>query len=342
MTDTVDLGRAAQLIQAAGPHTNDTVIEDIFSMVYAIVAWSLPKSGLRLREAALQTYVEKRMAAYVEQSPAAAKRAFVPPAGWSHAANLMAGTVPLERLVNPRGTSDRTVLQIHGGGFIIPLHNVYRARAVLQTTLVNAREAYMVHYRLAPEHPYPAGLDDVFSAYQYLLSKGKNPQDIIVFGDSAGGNLALALSLKLKEAGLPQPALLVLISPWTTMENDAPFRSKNAPKDLILGEGNANLFHEINYPTYVPGGMDAKDPRVSPVYGDLTGLPPMLIQAGGYELLVDDALQLAAKAASDGVQATLSIYPGMPHAFAMHLPELQESIDSYAEIRDWVNVWLRR
>ena len=126
------------------------------------------------------------------------------------------------------------------------------------------------------------------------------------------------------------------------MENDAPFRSKNAPKDLILGEGNANLFHEINYPTYVPGGMDAKDPRVSPVYGDLTGLPPMLIQAGGYELLVDDALQLAAKAASDGVQATLSIYPGMPHAFAMHLPELQESIDSYAEIRDWVNVWLRR
>ena len=164
-----------------------------------------------------------------------------------------------------------------------------------------------------------------------------------LFGDSAGGNLALALAVKLKEEKLPQPGLLVLDSPWATFETQSASRQGNVKKDLVLGETNQKMFYEINHPTYAPKGMKLSDPRLSLVKADLTGLPPMLIQAGAYELFRDDALTLAQKAAEDNVKVNpdhLSQYvPRLPN---MCIPELQESLDSYAEIQSFINLNLAK
>lgn len=131
--------------------------------------------------------------------------------------------------------------------------------------------------------------------------------------------------------------LLILDSPWTTLETESPSRKESVKRDLVLGEINPGMFHEINHPTYAKG-MNLSDPHLSPVYGDLTGFPPMLIQAGGYELFLDDGMKLAKKAAADNVKVTLTVYPGMSHDFALCLPELQDSIASFAEIRDFINL----
>ena len=144
--------------------------------------------------------------------------------------------------------------------------------------------------------------------------------------------------MKLKEENLPQPGLYVLDSPWTTLETKSPSRQGNVKKDLVLGETNKVMFHEINHPTYAPAGMKLSDVRLSPLHGDLTGLPPMLIQTGSYELFLDDATKLAEKAANDGVKVTLTVYPAMSHDFALCIPDLQDSIDSYAEIKDFINL----
>ena len=165
------------------------------------------------------------------------------------------------------------------------------------------------------------------------------PQDIVVFGDSAGGNLALALSLYLREHNKPQPGALILISLWTTFETNLPSRKNNADRDLILGKINPRMYNEVSKPSYGKG-LAAKDARISPLYANLQGLPPMLIQAGGYEMFLDESVALAKKAAADGTVVTLTVYPGMSHDFALLLPELKNSIDSFKEIRDFVNLHL--
>jgi acetyl esterase/lipase len=129
--------------------------------------------------------------------------------------------------------------------------------------------------------------------------------------------------------------MLLLASPWTTMETNLPSRKNNASKDLILGTNNPFMYKAVSTPAYGKG-YKAKDPRVSPVHADLTGLPPILIQTGGYELFLDENLALARKAAEAGVDITLTVYPAMSHDFALLLPELQESVDSFKEIRDFV------
>ncbi|WP_418926063.1 alpha/beta hydrolase [Dialister hominis] len=304
---------------------------------YAAPAWTLPSEGVQMENTAKQAYIYKEMYGRFHPAASSAKPAvFEAPDGWTYTRYSQDGLV-LEELTNPEGSGNRTILQLHGGGYIGPLHNGYRNQGVRQAVLSNARDTYMVNYRLAPRHTYPAALDDAMTAYRFMLKKGYKPENIIVFGDSAGGNLALALSAKLKEEKLPQPALLILDSPWTTLETESPSRKESVKRDLVLGEINPGMFHEINHPTYAKG-MNLSDPHLSPVYGDLTGFPPMLIQAGGYELFLDDGMKLAKKAAADNVKVTLTVYPGMSHDFALCLPELQDSIASFAEIRDFINL----
>ena len=182
-----------------------------------------------------------------------------------------------------------------------------------------------------------AALDDAAAVYRELLASGVRPENVIVIGDSAGGNLALALSLRLKEDGVAQPALLALISPWTTFEQTAPSRTANRERDLVLGSKGFPLYAEVQLrkPSYA-GEMDLNDPQLSPIYADLRGLPPMLIQVGGYELFLDDGLSLARRASSDDVEGTLTIYPGMPHDFPLLLPELDETAASLQEFKDFV------
>ena len=300
--------------------------------VWAAPAWSLPESGLKLEGAARQAHVAAMMERL--KHPTGKVAPFEAPDGWSYEKYEVDG-VKVEKLVNPALENDRVILQLHGGGYVLGQSDNHRKLAEIQGVLSEAREMYMVDYRLAPQNTYPAALEDAVKVYKDLLAKGKDPSRIIVTGDSAGGHLALSLALYMKDNNLPQPAMLLLASPWTTMETNLPSRKYNADKDLILGTNNPFMYKAVSKPAYGKG-YKAKDPQVSPVHADLTGLPPILIQTGGYELFLDENIALAKKAAEAGVDMTLTVYPAMSHDFALLLPELQDSVDSFEEIRDFV------
>ena len=303
-----------------------------FAPVSAAPAWELPDSGVELYGTAKQSYVAETVeAAYSKNNP---DNYFSAPDGWNYEI-LNLGKFNLEYLENPAGNPNRVILQLHGGGYVLALTNGHRNLAVKYGVLADAGKIYSVDYRIAPENVYPAALEDAVAAYQEILWRGATPEEIIVIGDSAGGNLTLALSLYLKEHGISQPKMLILVSPWATVQNNLPSRKYNAPRDLILGEGTP-LFEPVKKPVYSKG-LKAKDPRVSPIYADLKNLPPMLIQAGGCELFLDECLALAKKAAADNVKCTLTVYPEMSHDFALLLPNLQETLDSFREIRDFIN-----
>ena len=255
------------------------------------------------------------------------------PEGWIHE-RIRSKGLKLERLAMPAIQSSRVLLQLHGGGYQLAMQDIFRRMAALQAPCVGAGEAWMVHYRLAPQHVYPAALEDAVTAWDALRSQGRKASDIVLCADSAGANLALALCLELKRQCRAQPGFLALLSPWACMELDSPSRRNNARRDCVLGEGGP-LHHVVSTPSPYAGGLDLSDPKLSPVYAELSGLPPMLIQAGGHEALLDDALALAAKAASDGVEVSLTVYPGMPHDFALLLPDLPESRAALRELRDF-------
>jgi len=305
---------------------------------YAAPAWQLPAQGKVFTADAKQAYVADRMGKFFRGE---IKMTFAAPDKWTCEKFTVNG-VKVERLVNPKQKkSKRVFLQLHGGGYIDGLGDLHRDLAVKQAVLTDSREVWLVDYRLAPENIYPAALEDAATVYKELLNRGVDPKNLIVFGDSAGGNLALELSIYLRENNLPQPAALILASPWTTFETDLPSRIDNADRDLVLGRTNPEMFNEVANPSY-GGKLSWKDPRLSPIYADLTSLPPTLIQVGGYELFVDEGIELLKKATADDLNVTLSVYQGMPHDFALLLPELDDSIRSFAEIKDFVNLHLPR
>ncbi len=307
--------------------------------VFAAPAWNPEKSGLKFDNAAKQNYMAKKMDIFFNPSPSAKVKDFEAPDGWEYKTFDLNG-MQIERLKNPKSeNSKRVVLQLHGGAYIGGLTNLYREFGVKQAVVTGARELYMINYRLAPQNTFPAALDDAVAAYKYVLKK-HGAKNIIVIGDSAGGNLALALSVYLKENNIQQPALMVLDSPWTTLETDLPSRENNSERDVVLGKNNPRLYPEVLNPTY-GGNLPLNDYRLSPLYADLTGFPPILIQTGGYETLLDDSVKFMEKAITDGVDVTLTVYAGMPHDFALVMPELQDSINLFKEIGSFVNRHMR-
>lgn len=303
-----------------------------FAPVSAAPAWTMPDYGVELYGAAKQKYVAENVErAYSQQNP---DNYFSAPDGWNYEIfNL--GRFNLEYLENPAGNPNRTILQLHGGGYVIALTNGHRNLAVKYGVLADAGKIYSVDYRIAPENGYPAALEDAVASYEEILRRGTRPEEVVVIGDSAGGNLALELSLYLRDHRLPQPKMLILVSPWATVQTNQPSWKYNAKRDLILGEGTP-LYESVKKPPYAKG-FKAKDPRISPLHADLKNLPPMLIQAGGYELFLDDCLALAKKAAAADVKVTLTVYPEMSHDFALLLPNIQETLESFLEIRNFIN-----
>jgi len=201
------------------------------------------------------------------------------------------------------------ILYFHGGVYVI-------GSAATSVPLVSdlARRAQAraltVDYRLAPEHPYPAAVDDARAAYEGLLAQGVDAGQIALAGESAGGGLAVATLLALRDAGTPLPSSAFLMSPYADLTLSGETILQNQATDLVLTPEGLRL----RVPDYV-GGADASNPQISPVFGDLSGLPPLLIQASSHEILLSDALRLARKAAIDGVPVTLEVTPGVPHVF---------------------------
>ena len=223
--------------------------------------------------------------------------------------------------VNPAGMqSGRVILYLHGGAYISG--NIKYALGFASKLAAETDQRVLcAAYRLAPENPFPAAIEDALAAYEYLLDNGYGPGEISLAGESAGGGLAFSLCLKLKEKGLPLPRSIVAISPWADLTMSGSSYKTNAAKDPILSEKGLRRAAEF----YAAGNHE--DPLASPVFGDLSGFPPSLIFAGGDELLLDDAKNLAQRLAGMGGRCELIIEEGLWHAYVLFkLPEAKKAL----------------
>jgi monoterpene epsilon-lactone hydrolase len=246
-----------------------------------------------------------------------------------------AGGVPAEWVTAPQATDARVICYLHGGGYTTGSVNTHRELVSRLSRAAGAR-ALSVDYRLAPENPFPAAVDDARAAYRWLLGTGVDPLRVVIAGDSAGGGLVVATLVAIRDAGDPLPAAGVCLSPWVDLEGIGESMTSKAEadpmvqRDELLGMAKAYL-----------GGADPRTPLAAPLYADLSGLPPLLIQVGTAETLLDDATRLASRARAAGVDVTLEPWEDMIHVWqfmASMLPEGQEAIDRIGQfIRERVS-----
>ena len=235
-----------------------------------------------------------------------------------------AGGVPAEFLAAPGACDDHVVLYLHGGGYVIG--SIKSHRYLMQNiSRFSGAKTLGLDYRLAPENPFPAAVDDATKAYCWLLEQGYAAKNIAIAGDSAGGGLTLATLVNLRDKGIDLPAAGVLISPWTDLTGEADSVTARADSDpMVKPEGLYSLGNE-----YL-NGTDAKNPLASPVFADMTGLPPLCIHVGGREILYDDAITVAKRAKAAGIEVELLDEPELFHvwhAFAPMLEEGQEAVE---------------
>lgn len=233
------------------------------------------------------------------------------------------GGVTVEKLTAKAVASEGAVFYIHGGGWVAGSPRTHRPLTWRLATKLGM-PVYAVDYRLAPEHPFPAGLDDCLAAYRALIEKVP-PSSIVIGGDSAGGNLTLALALRLKAENIPLPAALFCLSPATDLAATGSTIHTNAKADALFVE---EMMHTLE-PRYAPGA-DLRNPFLSPLYGDVAGLPPTLFQVGDTEMLLDDSVRMAQKMQAAGVAAKLDVWQKVPHVWHLMadiLPEARRAID---------------
>jgi len=240
------------------------------------------------------------------------------------------GDIPCEWLLAPGADPDVRLLYLHGGGFVSGSGGFYLAQAAHISSAAKCA-VLLPDYRLAPEHPFPAGLDDCVAAHKWMVANGptgvKDARATFVAGDSAGGNLTLATLLALRDRKMQLPAGGIAISPCTdfTMASE----SLKTVVDPIISAKTMPVFRD-----HYLGKTDPRNPLASPVFGDYRGLPPLLIQAGEHEMLRDDSIRVAKKARADGIAVKLEVWPGMFHVFHSHeplLPEARQAIENIAE-----------
>ena len=218
------------------------------------------------------------------------------------------------------------VLFLHGGAYSVGSFRNYGHFTWRLGKAARAR-VLALDYRMAPEHPYPAALNDALAGYCWLLDQGAKPDRILLAGDSAGGGLTLALLLKLRDEGVPLPAGAVALSPWTDLATTGASLHTKADTDPML------VASEIpHHAAMYLGGADPRDPYASPLYGDPRGLPPTLIQAGGDEVLLDDGVRMAEKMQAAGCDVELQVWPRMPHVFQLLATVMPEAQAAVAEI----------
>jgi acetyl esterase/lipase len=223
--------------------------------------------------------------------------------------------------------AERDILYLHGGGYVVGSPLLFRDLTWRLAKAARAR-GLCLDYRLAPEHPYPAALEDAVAGYQWLLSQGVGAHRIAIVGDSAGGGLALAALLKLRDEGAALPAAAVALSPWTDLALTGDSFARDVKRDVFKLEEL-----RILAASYL-AGADPRSPYASPLFGDLAGFPPVLIQVGSDEMLFDDSVRVAERLRSAGAQAELEIWPRMPHGWHLYariLPEARQAISRIGE-----------
>lgn len=242
--------------------------------------------------------------------------------------------IPAEWILPSGATRDKTILFVHGGGYVSGScsdHRIHVAKLVKGSNI----GALLFEYRLAPEHPFPAAIDDSLTAYQWLLGQGVSPSDIVFAGDSAGGGLALALLLAVRDQGMPLPAAATVMSPWTDLKCTGESYQTKA-KVCLSPEGTWTAFSK-----HYAADNDPCRPWISPLYGDLHGLPPILMHVGEDEILRDDSMRFAEKAKEAGVDVTLRVGEGMFHCYPVCAPLFPEATSAMEEICRFIRMHLR-
>ena len=225
-----------------------------------------------------------------------------------------------------RARRDAVLLYLHGGGYLLgsPASHRHLAAALSEAAGMGV---FCADYRLAPEHPFPAAVDDAVAAYKGLLDSGISAARIAIAGDSAGGGLTIAMLVAARDKGLPMPACAIAISPWADLSQGGQSHRARVKRDPMVGKEGLDAMAAA----YL-AGRDAKTPLASPLFADLKGLPPLLIQVGSEEALHDDSMQLKARAESAGVDVSVESWGGMVHVWHIFHPLLSEGRDAIARI----------
>lgn len=226
--------------------------------------------------------------------------------------------------------TSRVIYYLHGGGYVSGSAKGYRPITATLARLLKAR-VFALDYRLAPEFRFPAALEDAVAGFRWLISTGIEPREISVVGDSAGGGLVFALVMKLRDLGDPLPASVVSLSPWTDMAGTGDSIRTNAKRDPFFVPEDVERYAQL----YL-GAQSRQTPFASPLYGDFTGLPPLLIQAGESEMLLDDARGVHAKAFAAGVPSELQIFKGVPHVWHLMTPFVPEARVALRQVAEFL------
>lgn len=230
----------------------------------------------------------------------------------------------------PRERPGRVVLYLHGGGYVTGSIESYLMLCVPLARALGLR-VVVPEYRLAPEHPYPAALQDALAAFRGLPAEGYSGSGIVLAGDSAGGGLCLAAALSLRDSGEPMPAALLCLSPWADLSDSGASHAANVKSEVLLDTGTLDTWASL-----YAGGARLDDPYLSPVRGNFRGLPPLLIQVDRGEILLDDSRAVAEKAAAAGVDASLSVWDGLWHVWPALGDLVPESGAAFAEMREFL------
>ena len=244
--------------------------------------------------------------------------------------------IPAAWIIPAKANTDIVMLYLHGGGYAVGSVNTHKA-LISKIAKKAGVAALAIDYRLAPEHPFPAAIDDAISAYDFLLEQNYLPQNIFIAGDSAGGGLTIATLIALKELGRPMPATAVCLSPWTDLAVTGASVTEKAHLDpMIVGY----LLSE--WAARYAGDTPTNHPLISPLYANLSGLPPMLIQVGTDEVILDDSTRFAKKAREQGTDVTLDVWDGMIHVWQYLWYVIPEANEAIKQIAAYVNTKINR
>jgi len=248
----------------------------------------------------------------------------------SRSTDMKTGAIRVQRVATDKSRPDRHVLYLHGGAYMAgsPAHYRHFSWRIADALHANI---WMLNYRLAPEHPYPAAIDDASEAWAHLADSAGDYSRLFVMGDSAGGGLALALLLRLRDEGRRLPTAAVALSPWTDLALTGASLELNADADPMLTTEPLPELAEL----YL-AGLNPRSPYASPLYGDTASLPPVLIQVGSDEILRDDAVRMAEKLIRDNPQSRLEVWPRMPHCWHLLAPVVPEARQAIQEIAEFV------
>jgi monoterpene epsilon-lactone hydrolase len=245
-----------------------------------------------------------------------------------------ANGVRCEWLIPANASTDAVLLYLHGGGGVLGLYNFARNLAGHIALACNLR-TLLVDYRLAPENPFPAGLNDCIATYHWLVSQGFQSHRIVIAGDSVGGYFTISMLLKLRDHNQPFPAAAVCVSPSTDHTLSGKSIKTNAHKDALLSPKFLRKMVSLHF-----GGHDLHDPYISPLSADLHGLPPLLIQAGADEILLDDSIRFRDAAQAAGLELTLEVWPHMWHDWHSCVPKLREANQAIEQIAEFIKIYL--